>query len=147
MSLGYLGRIGDETTPLNEADRLARQFIEHFTAGDREAWLQMLAPDQTTTDHRPLVGVDTTGIEQLAELYPRDQTTRGMASTVETVAVRGESLALIRWRAVSGSGREWESLHLNRWTPDGLNDLNFIFPADRLGEALAQLDTLARGTE
>ena len=147
LTLGYVGRIGDETAPQNEADRLARQFIECFTAGDREAWLRMLAPNQVTRDHRPLVGVDTDGIDELANLYPRDRTTRGMASAVETIAVRGQRLVLLRWRAVSGSGREWESLHLNRWTVEGLNDLNLIFPTDQLAEALAKLDTLGRAEQ
>ena len=81
-------------------------------------------------------------------LYPRDRTTRSMSSTVETVAVRGEEFALVRWSAISGRGREWEALHLARWNADGLNVLNVIFPTDQLNEALAELDSLyeaARG--
>ena len=126
---------------MNEADRLARQFVDHFTAGEREQWLRLLAPNQVTRDHRPLIGVDTEGIDELAAVYPRDRSTRAMSSTVETVAIRGDDLSLIRWRVVSGSGREWDSLHLSRWT-DGLNVLNLIYPADQLDEALAMLDTL-----
>lgn len=145
--LGYLGRIAEHDAAQNEAERLTRRFVAHFTAGEREDWLSMLSPHQVTRDRRPLVGVDTTGIDQLAELYPRDRSTRAMSSTVETVAVRGERLALVRWRAVSGSGREWDSLHLTHWTADGLNDLNVIFPGDQVDAAVAELDALAAGGE
>lgn len=143
----YVGPIEGDAAPQNEADRLTRRFIAHFTAGEREEWLLMLSPTQVTRDRRPLVGVDTTGIEQLAELYPRDRATRSMSSTVETLATRGDGFALVRWRAVSGSGREWDSLHLTHWTADGLNDLNIIFPADELAEATAELEALAAGGE
>lgn len=104
----------------------------------------MLAPDQVTRDHRPIVGVDTDGVEQLAAVYPRDRDTRPMTSTVETVAVRGDDFALVRWHALSGSGREWEALHLTRWNADGLNELNVIFPIDRREDAVAELDRLHR---
>jgi hypothetical protein len=130
------------TEPKNDADRLSRRFIELFTAGEREAWLRMVSPDQVTRDRRPIVGIDTTGVDELAEVYPRDRTTRPMSSTVETMAVRGDAFALIRWHAVSGSGREWESFHLTRWNADGQNVLNVILPPDRLDEALAELDSL-----
>lgn len=102
----------------------------------------MLAPDQVTRDHRPIVGVDTRGVEELAAVYPRDRDTRPMTSTVETVAVRGDDLALVRWHARSGSGREWEAFHLTRWNADGKNVLNIIFPIDQRDEALAELDRL-----
>jgi hypothetical protein len=102
----------------------------------------MLAPDQVTRDRRPLVGIDTDGADGVAEAYPRDQETRGLSSTVETVAVRGDRLALVRWRAISGSGREWDDFHLVRWTADDLNELNVIFPPDRLGDAIDELDRL-----
>lgn len=128
--------------PLNEADRLTRRFIELFTAGRRDEWLGMLAPDQVTHDRRPLVGVDTEGARAVADAYPRDAQTRKMTSVVETVAVRGADLALVRWRAVSGSGREWDGLHLTRWNDDGLNGLNTIFPHDQVDDALAELDLL-----
>ena len=102
----------------------------------------MLSPDQVTRDRRPLVGIDTTGVDELAEVYPRDQNTRALSSTVEPIAVRGDAFALVRWRATSGSGHEWDSLHLTRWNTDGLNVLNVIFPSDQLGAALAELDSL-----
>jgi hypothetical protein len=130
--------------PTNDADRLSRRFIELFTAGEREEWLLMLSPDQVTRDRRPLVGVDTTGVDELAEVYPRDRSTRPMSSTVETIAVRADAFALVRWLATSGSGREWEAFHLTRWTADGLNVLNVIFPPEQLDEALAELDCLYR---
>jgi len=130
--------------PKNEADRLSRRFIELFTAGERDEWLLMLSPDQVTRDRRPIVGIDTTGVDELAEVYPRDRSTRPLFSTVETIAVRAESFALVRWHATSGSGREWESFHLTQWNADGLNVLNVIFPSDRLHEALAELDFLYR---
>lgn len=116
-----MARIDDALEPANEAERLTRRFVELFTAGEREAWLGLLAPNQET----------------------RDRTTNAMSSVVETIAVRGDHLALVRWRAISGSGREWDSLHLARWNSDGLNVLNVIFPADQLDEALAELDRLA----
>lgn len=128
--------------PGNHADRLARRFIELFTAGEREDWLLMLSPDQVTMDRRPLVGIDTTGVDELAEAYPRDRNTRALSSTVDTIAVRGDAFALVRWRAISGSGREWDSFHLTRWNADGLNVLNIIFPSDQLDEALAGLESL-----
>ena len=130
--------------PKNDADRLSRRFIELFTAGEREEWLPMLSPDQVTRDRRPLVGIDTTGVDQLAEVYPRDRSTRPLTSTVDTIAVRGDAFALVRWHATSGSGREWESFHLTQWNADGLNVLNVIFPSDQLDEALAELDVLYR---
>ena len=102
----------------------------------------MLSPDQVTQDRRPLVGVDTNGVDELAEVYPRDRTSRALSSTVQTVAVRGDEFALVRWHAISGGGREWDSYHLARWTADGLNALNVIFPPDQLSEALAELDSL-----
>lgn len=138
-----MGRINDLSEPTNAADRLTRRFIELYTAGEREAWLAMLSPLQVTRDHRPLVGVDTTGVDEVAAVWPRDRSTRGMSSTVETIAVRGDDLALVRWLAVSGSGREWELFHLTRWSVEGLNELNVIFPSDRLDDALAELDSLA----
>ena len=130
--------------PRNEADRLSRRFIELFTEGAREQWLLMLSPDQVTRDRRPLVGIDTAGVDELAEAYPRDRNTRALTSTVETMAVRGDEFALVRWHATSGSGREWESFHLTRWNIDGLNVLNIIFPSDQLDEALTELDSLYR---
>jgi hypothetical protein len=126
----------------NRADGLSRRFIALFTAGEREEWLRMLSPDQVTTDRRPLVGIDTTGIDELAEAYPRDRNTRALSSTVETIAVRGDAFALVRWCATSGSGREWDSLHLTRWNADGLNVQNIVFPSDQLGQALVELDDL-----
>ena len=128
--------------PWNEADRLARGWVEFFTAGERERWLPLVAPDQVTRDLRPLVGVDTSGVDGVADAYPRDENTRGMTSRVETLATRGDRLALIRWRARSGSGREWDMLHVNRWTEAGQNDLNVIFPVDQLGAAVDELDRL-----
>lgn len=128
--------------PRNAADRLSRRFVELFTAGEREAWLRMVSPDQVTKDRRPIVGIDTTGVDDLAEVYPRDRNTRPLTSTVETMAVRGDAFALVRWHAVSGSGREWDSFHLTRWNADGLNVLNIIFPSDQLDEALTELDSL-----
>jgi hypothetical protein len=104
----------------------------------------MLSPDQVTRDLRPIVGIDTTGVDELAAVYPRDRTTRPMTSTVETMAVRGEEFALVRWHAVSGSGREWEAFHLSRWNRDGQNVVNVIFPPDRLDEALTELEALHR---
>ena len=130
------------TEPQNTADELARRWVRYFTAGEREKWLPMLAADQVTRDLRPLVGIDTTGIDGVAEAYPRDRSTRPMTSTVETVAVRGETFALLRWRATSGSGREWDSFHLTQWNDEGLNVLNVIFPPDQQNEALAELDSL-----
>lgn len=130
----------DERT--NDADRLSRRFAELFTAGDRDEWLAMLSPDQVTNDRRPVIGIDTAGVDELANLYPRDRDTNPMSSTIETVAVRGESFALIRWRAVSGSGREWDALHLTRWSASGLNLQNVIFPVEQLDEAIAELDRL-----
>ena len=100
----------------------------------------MLSPDQVTNDRRPVIGIDTEGVDELAEVFPRDRTTRPMSSTVETMAVRGDTFALVRWLAVSGSGREWESFHLTQWSADGLNLLNIIFPSDQLAAALAELD-------
>ena len=138
----YLAAIDEESEPRNRADRLTRRFVELFTAGEREEWMAMLSPDQVTRDRRPLVGVDTTGVDELAEVYPRDRNTRSMSSTVETIGVRGDAFALVRWHVISGSGREWESFHLTRWNPDGLNVLNIIFPVDQLGEALAELESL-----
>ena len=137
-----LRRIDEVWEAKNDADRLSRRFIELFTAGERETWFAMLSADQVTRDHRPIVGIDTAGVDELAAVYPRDRTTRPMTSTVETVAVRGDDLALVRWHAVSGSGREWEAFHLTRWNADGLNVLNVIFPPDQLAEALAELDLL-----
>ena len=128
--------------PKNDAERLSRRFVDLFTAGAREEWLLMLSPNQVTKDRRPLVGIDTTGVDELAEVYPRDRNTRPLSSTVETMAVRGDTFALVRWHATSGGGREWESFHLTRWNDDGLNVLNVIFPSDRLSEALAELDAL-----
>jgi hypothetical protein len=130
--------------PKNDADRLSRRFIELFTAGEREAWLLMLSPDQVTRDRRPIVGIDTTGADELAEVYPRDRSTRPLSSTVETIAVRADVFALVRWNATSGSGREWESFHLTQWNADGQNVLNVIFPPDQLDQALAELDVLYR---
>ncbi len=104
----------------------------------------MLSPDQVTRDRRPLVGIDTTGVDELAEVYPRDRSTRPLSSTVETIAVRADAFALVRWRATSGSGREWESFHLTQWNADGLNVLNVIFPPEQLDEALAELDHISR---
>jgi hypothetical protein len=127
--------------PKNDADGLSRRFIERFTAGEREDWLLMLSPDQVTRDRRPLVGVDTTGVDELADAYPRDHNTRALSSTVETMAVRGDEFALVRWRATSGSGREWDSFHLTRWNADGLNVLNIIFPSDQLGLQRVDRDT------
>ena len=101
-----------------------------------------VSPDQVTRDRRPLVGIDTTGVDKLGEVYPRDRTTRPLSSTIETVAVRGDAFALVRWRATSVSGREWDAYHLTRWDADGLNVLNIIFPSDQLDEALAELDSL-----
>ncbi len=138
---------GNDHEPWNEADRLARRFVESFTAGAREEWLPLLSPDQETIDRRPLVGVDTTGADGVAAAYPRDRQTRAMASEVETIAVRGESFALVRWKAASAHGREWDGFHLTRWTADGLNDLNVIFPADQLDEALTELDRLYLGED
>ncbi|MDX2381792.1 MAG: hypothetical protein QNM02_18795 [Acidimicrobiia bacterium] len=128
--------------PKNRADELSRRFIELFTAGEREDWLLMLSPDQVTRDRRPLVGIDTSGVDELGEVYPRDRSTRPLSSTIETVAARGDGFALVRWRATSGRGREWDSFHLTRWNADGLNVLNIIFPSDQLDEALAELDSL-----
>lgn len=130
--------------PENDADRLSRRFIRLFTAGERDAWLRMLSPDQVTRDRRPLVGIDTTGIDELAEVYPRDRSSRPLSSTVDTIAVRGDAFALVRWHATSGSGREWEAFHLTQWNADGLNVLNVIFPSDQLDEALAELDVVYR---
>ena len=101
----------------------------------------MLSPEQETRDRRPLIGIDTNGIDELAEVYPRDRDTRAMSSSVETVAVRGDEFALLRWRARSESGREWDMFHLTRWN-DGLNVLNVIFPADQMDAAIAELDAL-----
>jgi ketosteroid isomerase-like protein len=146
-ALGELDRLhraesSDEHEPWNQADRLARRFVELFTSGAREEWLPMLSPDHVTKDRRPIVGVDTSGADEVADAYPRDRATRELSSAVETVAVRFESFALIRWRATSSSGREWDSFHLTRWTADGLNDLNVIFPPDQLPAALEALDEL-----
>lgn len=138
----YRVGIDADPAPTNRADELSRRFVELFTAGERDEWLAMLSPDQVTRDQRPLIGVDTVGIDDLAEVYPRDRSTRPMSSMVETIAVRGDEFALIRWRAVSGSGREWDSLHLARWNADGLNELNIIFPPERVDDALAELDLL-----
>lgn len=135
-------RIDDVSEPKNRAEVLSRRFIELFTAGEREDWLLMLSPDQVTRDRRPLVGIDTTGVDELGEVYPRDRNTRPFTSTIETVAVRGDSFALVRWRATSGRGREWDAFHLTRWNADGLNVLNVIFPSDELDKALAELDSL-----
>jgi hypothetical protein len=128
--------------PRNAADRLSRRFIELFTAGEREAWLLMLSPEQVTRDRRPIVGIDTVGVDELAVVYPCDRNARPLSSTVETMGVRGDQFALVRWHAISGGGREWESFHLSRWNTDGLNVLNIIFPPDQLVEALAELDRL-----
>ena len=130
--------------PANAADRLTRRFVEFFTAGDREEWLAMIAANQVTRDRRPLVGVDTEGVDALAAVYPRDRSTRPLSSVVETIAVAGDDLALVRWSATSGSGREWDALHLARWNEDGLNVLNLIFPVEHLDEALAELESLAQ---
>jgi class 3 adenylate cyclase/ketosteroid isomerase-like protein len=143
-ALDRLGReaAGGEHESWNEADRLTRRFIAAYTAGAREEWIALLAPDQVTIDRRPLVGVDTTGADGVADAWPRDPETGALTSTVETVAVRGESFALVRWKAVSSRGREWDLLHLTRWNADGLNDLNVIFPADQLAAAIRELDFL-----
>ena len=113
----------------------------------QNGYLAMLDEGQVTRDRRPLVGVDTVGIDALAEVYPRDHSTRPLSSVVETLASRGDDLVLVRWSATSGSGREWDALHLSRWNADGRNELNVIFPVDQLDEALAELESLASSSE
>ncbi len=134
---------GDEYEPWSEADRLARRVIALFADASSESWLEMIDPNHVSDTRLSMRSFRLVGRDALAAMWTRENLGENDTSTVETIATRGECLALHRWTMVVLSGGvETDHLNITRWNDQGLVDLNVRFEAEYLAEAVAELERL-----
>ena len=70
--------------------------------------------------------------------WTRDIGDRQLVSTVETIAVRGDRLALHRWQLnVDDGALSWDVLRVTHW-----NDRDLVAPLGHIVDALARLDEM-----
>lgn len=132
-----------EHEPWNEADRLTRRFVELFDDRSSDAWLEMLDPDVVAEDRRPIVGSTVVGLETHRVGWTSATSDRRLVSSCETIAVRGDRLALHRLRHAADDGSSsWEMLRVSRWNDRGLVDHSIAFAFEDLPAAIAELDRL-----
>ena len=138
------GMAGPERELRTAADRLARDLCDRYFAGGD--WGSLLAPDFITVDHSPVVGYSRRGVDEGVQLWPDPVACGRLTATIESVALRGNSLAVHRISAVTADGgAEWDSYLLTRWDERGQAALGARFPIEMRAEAIAELDRLWLG--
>jgi len=139
------GMAGPERELRTAADRLARDLCDRYFAGGD--WGSLLAPDFITVDHSPVRRVRRGGaVDEGVQLWPDPVACGRLTATIESVALRGNSLAVHRISAVTADGgAEWDSYLLTRWDERGQAALGARFPIEMRAEAIAELDRLWLG--
>ncbi len=128
----------------NDADRLVRAFMERLVARDVEGYIEDLSADVVLDDRRAVVhgvhrGRDAVMAFSAPGLFPPESE---LVADVETIAVRGDALALhrcvIRERG-SHDGPTMDWLAVTRWL-DGRLHHHMLHDPDALAVAVAALD-------
>ncbi|MGA9279224.1 hypothetical protein, partial [Ilumatobacter sp.] len=128
----------------NDADRLARRLMELFADRSSDDWLDMLDPQTVAEERDPLLRATLVGPDGHRAAWTLDDGDRQLLSSVETIAVRGDRLALHRWQLhVDDGAFSWDVLRLTHWNDRDLVDQSIGFAGDDLWAALAELDRLA----
>jgi hypothetical protein len=103
----------------------------------------VLDPEIVAEDRAPLIGSTLIGREAHRTAWTRDIGERQLLSSVETIAVRGDRLALHRWRlSVDDGALGWDLLRVSHWNDRNMVDRSVGFAAHDLTDALAELDRL-----
>ncbi|MGI9624651.1 MAG: hypothetical protein ACR2PK_17600, partial [Acidimicrobiales bacterium] len=131
----------------NTASRLVVQVRDLVVAGDLEAAMQLVEPDFSRPDRRPLVSMpDTAGARETLELWRSRYLEGGSSHSDKVVATRGDSLALlevgVEWR--DGVSGEW--LIIASASQRGLLQFLLRFDPEDFNDAMVELErlTLAR---
>lgn len=121
------------------AVELVADFVAAMETGDIAAISALAASDRAFRDERSVVGIGDQNGRGITESY--FEVEGPIEASSELLAVRGNRLLAASCTMVS-DGLAYEWIHLMRRDANGLVDLFVMLDADKIDEALAELDRL-----